>query len=95
MSVEVLQQDVEEIEVHLETEQGFGYTGVLKGKAITEEDGHGGLFFQTTDGRVMFVKPEDGQVEEFTELGNAEDWQSMDAYVAVAEALGEDARVDL
>jgi hypothetical protein len=93
-ALKVLEKEVQEFTLDLETPDGDVYTGVLRGRAITEERG-GYRYFQTTDGRVMVYIDKNKSLVKLEKAGDPEQWASMDDYIAVANALGEDARVEV
>lgn len=88
-----LTKDAAEHELSLQTAEGEPYTGVLTGSQLTEENRRGGMIFLATDGRVMYYDSGRSEVTEIEDAGDADDYDSMDEYIAVCDALGKEARV--
>lgn len=82
-----------EHELELESPEGSRYTGVLTGKKVwwgeTDEE-----VYVTTDKRVMVYN---GDTCQLAEVEDAEDWSgaNFDLYLAIADALGQRARVEV
>ncbi|HWX88339.1 MAG TPA: hypothetical protein VNX67_09195 [Solirubrobacteraceae bacterium] len=88
-----MQEGAREYELDLETPDGNAYTGVLTGTLIAE-DSRGVTLYLTTDERVMAYDHEGGTV---VETEDAEVWRDsdLDTYLAVCDALGQKARVEV
>jgi hypothetical protein len=91
--VELMHGDMQEHEVELESPEGTVYTGVVLGKQLAEEDDGVTVFF-TADERVVAY---DENRLTLTLVEDAEDFKdaALEVYLAVADALGQKARVEV
>ena len=93
-ALQALGGKVEEFEFDLATPSGDVYTGVLRGRALTEEH-DGRRYYLTPDGRVKVHLVEQSKLVDVVSAGEPGLYASVDDYVAVCAALGEDARIEV
>jgi hypothetical protein len=82
-----------EHELELESPEGTRYTGVLTGKRVWWGESDWSVYV-TSDERVMAYN---GDTCELRQVEDAEDWSAadFDVYLALADALGQKARVEV